>query len=71
MLNIEAVAEGLMKLTMQVNGLLQVPVPHPPPLTRFVPLPHWLITGESFGAECEEGCVFVLTGAHAWRAYSG
>lgn len=47
MLNIEVVAGGLMKLTMQVNSLLQVPVPHPPPppppLPRFVPLPHWLI----------------------------
>ncbi len=32
MLNIEVVAGGLMKLTMQVNSLLQVPVPHPPPL---------------------------------------
>lgn len=31
MLNIEVVAGGLMKLTVQVNSLLQVPHPPPPP----------------------------------------
>lgn len=53
MLNIEVVAGGLMKLTMQVNSLLPVRAPHPPPPPRSVPLSHWLIVRtESFRAVC-------------------
>lgn len=69
MLNIEVVAGGLMKLTMQVNSFLQVPVPHPPsspppPLPRFVPLPHWLIMRRASGLSVRWGweCLCVLTG---------
>lgn len=56
MLNIEVVAGGLMKLTMQVNSLLQVPVPHPPPpLPRFVPLSHWFIARSASGLSVRGG----------------
>lgn len=76
MLNIEEFAGGLMKLTMQVNSLLQVPVPHPsppppppspPPLPCFVPHPHWLIARKASGlcvsgvAKCICVCVCVCT----------
>lgn len=49
MLNIEVVARGLMKLNIQLNSLLQLPVPHPPPLHCFVPLFHWLIVRSASG----------------------
>lgn len=50
MLNIEAVAAGLMKLTMQVNSLLEVqPPPPPPPPPRSVLLTHWSLRGELQG----------------------
>lgn len=64
MLNIEVVAGGLMKLTMQVNSLLQGPAPPPPPLLRSDPLLHWLVVTRAPGLRV---CVYVLTGTHAWR----
>lgn len=50
MLNIEAVAAGLMKLTMQVNSLLEV---QPPPPPRSVLLTHWSLRGELQGSVSE------------------
>ena len=76
MLNIEVFAGGLMKLTMQVNSLLQVPVPHPPPAPRFVPLPSLAYREYSFRPlfVCVCVCVCVCVGGlrsqvtvHAWR----
>lgn len=62
MLNIEVVARGLMKLTMQVNSLLQVPH-SPPPLPRFSSSAHheesfggWVVRGWGGGA-CRYPCM--------------
>lgn len=75
MLNIEVVAGGLMKLTMQVNSLLQVPVPHPPPQPRFVPLPHWLIARRASGLSVRcvggGGGVCVCVCAHRYPCMEG
>jgi len=80
MLNIEEFAGGLMKLTMQVNSLLQVPVPHPPPpppppLPCFVPLPHWLIMRRASGL-CVSGvgkcvCEWVRARPHRYPCMHG
>lgn len=53
MLNIEVVAGGLMKLTMQVNSLLRVP--HPPPPSSLCPFISLACCEESFGAAWEGG----------------
>lgn len=52
MLNIEVVAGGLMKLTMQVNSLLRVP--HPPPPSSLCPFISLACCEESFGAAWRE-----------------
>lgn len=65
MLNIEVVAGGLMKLTMQVNSLLRVP--HPPPPSSLCPFISLACCEESFRAECVCGEGGGVTGTHAWR----
>lgn len=63
-LNIEALAAGLMKLTMQVNSLLEEQPPPPPTVLSS----HWSLPGELQGVcVCVYACACLLPGSHAWR----
>lgn len=69
MLNIEALAAGLMKLTMQVNSLLEEKPPHPLPPPPTVLCSHWSLARELYERRfvCVSARAYTLSGSHAWR----